>query len=48
MIGCCEAVAHTEYIVTEQTPEGHRYIVKIVYCKNCGSTKATTSVRHIR
>ena len=47
MYGCCKNVdqtAHEEIVVVDN----HKFCVTIVYCKNCGSLKTTTNVRHIR
>jgi hypothetical protein len=47
MHGCCELVnvtKHVDYIEIDK----HTYCITIVYCKNCGSVKTTTNVRHIR
>jgi len=47
MYGCCKNVTpemHTDYI----TVDTHTYCVTIHYCKNCGSLKTTTNVRHMR
>lgn len=47
MHGCCnqvEILQHTEIIELDT----HEFCVKIVYCKNCGSIKKTTNVRHIK
>ena len=35
---------HTDYIEVDT----HTYCVTIHYCKNCGSLKTTTNVRHVR
>jgi hypothetical protein len=45
MTSCCantiiESTQHVIYV------EDARYVVKLVYCKNCKSLKATSSIRH--
>jgi hypothetical protein len=47
MHGCCnqvEIVQHRKVIEIDI----YAFCVTIVYCKNCGSVKKTTNVRHIR
>jgi len=47
MYGCCKSVEQTSW--TEYlTLDNHVFCVKIVYCKNCGSTKSTSNIQHIK
>jgi hypothetical protein len=44
MQGCCEKVnieQHVEHIAIDS----YTFVAIIVYCKNCGSLKATTHVK---
>jgi hypothetical protein len=45
--GCCDNINITSgnTIVMFGT---HRFNVNIVYCKTCGSTKATSNIQHMR
>lgn len=46
--GCCKSVSQERYEEEIVTPEGYRYKVTIYYCKNCGSTKATSNIKHVK
>lgn len=45
--GCCDKVDITSGDTIVQFSK-HRYQVTVVYCKNCGSVKATSSIKHMR
>jgi len=50
-LGCCknpETAQFKNLITVPNKGNHHRYDVTIVYCKNCGSKKSTTTVRHIK
>lgn len=45
--GCCDNIniSSGTTIVMFGT---HRYLVKVDYCKSCGSKKATSSITHVK
>lgn len=49
--GCCNNVDVERFqnlITIPNKGNPHVYDVTIVYCKNCGSQKASSNIRHIR
>ena len=49
--GCCnepEIAQFKNLITIPNKGNPHTYDVTIVYCKNCGSKKKTSNIRHIR
>jgi hypothetical protein len=49
--GCCnkpETAQFKNLITVPNKGNPHVYDVTIVYCKNCGSQKATSNIRHVR
>jgi len=46
-MGCCTQVEIGENIQT-LTIDSFQYCVKINYCKNCGSLKATSGINEIK
>lgn len=48
MNGCCVKPEVTSHVTTVTTLENHNYRIEIVYCKNCGSKKVTSNIRHIK
>ena len=47
MLGCCKNVKITEHQAYIEI-DTYRYCITMVYCKNCGSLKATTNVKEIK
>ena len=47
MQGCCNKVIPATHVDNIKVDK-YTYCVTIHYCKNCGSLKTTTHVRHIR
>lgn len=49
--GCCdktEIVSKKTLITIPNKGNPHTYDINIVYCKNCGSKKSTSSITHIK
>lgn len=49
--GCCnepETAQFKNLITIPNKGNPHTYDVTIVYCKNCGSHKASSNIKHIR
>ena len=46
--GCCTETEITQSSTIVMVPGGHRYEVTVVFCKKCGSKKATSSIGQIK
>lgn len=49
--GCCdktEVIQFKNLITIPNQGNPHTYDVTIVYCKNCGSQKSTSNIRHVK
>ena len=46
--GCCKNPTQTQHQTEVTTQDGYKYIVVIVYCKGCGSQKATSNIKHVK
>lgn len=44
---CCDSINITSGNTTVMLGK-HRYLITIVYCKSCGSEKATSNIRHLK
>lgn len=45
--GCCDKIVITSKKTVVEFDK-HKFTVSITYCSTCGSTKATTNVRHLK
>ena len=49
--GCCDKPETGQFknlITIPNKGNPHTYDIKIVYCKNCGSQKATSNITHVK